>query len=128
MFNSTSGFARAYACLAAAFLLIVCRMPLQAQSVTGAIQGTVVDQSGAVLPGVTVTVTNTRHRRVRTIVTDATGTFRAELLPVGPYDVLGGTAGFAPAEAERTSSVTVGSIADLADRDARRRAWPNRSP
>jgi outer membrane receptor protein involved in Fe transport len=58
-----------------------------AQSVTGSIQGTVVDQSGAVLPGVTVTVTNTATHIARSTVTDDTGTFRAELLPVGAYDV-----------------------------------------
>src|SRR5262249_51265521 len=56
-----------------------------AQSVNGSIQGTVVDQSGAVLPGVTVTVTNTSTGITRTTITDETGTFRAELLPVGTY-------------------------------------------
>src|SRR4029079_1666723 len=60
--------------------------PAAAQSVTGSIQGTVVDQSGAVLPGVTVTVTNTATGVARSTTTDDTGSFRAELLPVGVYD------------------------------------------
>jgi outer membrane receptor protein involved in Fe transport len=68
----------------------------RAQSVTGSIQGLVVDQSGAVLPGVTVTVTNTATGSTRATVTDATGTFRAELLPVGPYELSADLSGFAP--------------------------------
>src|SRR5262249_38762952 len=65
-----------------------------AQSVTGSIQGTVVDQSGAVLPGVTITVTNTSTGVSRSIVTDDTGSFRAELLPVGVYEVAAELQGF----------------------------------
>jgi hypothetical protein len=65
-----------------------------AQSVTGSIQGTVVDQSGAVLPGVTVTVTNTATGAARRSVTDAAGLFSAELLPVGPYDLSADLSGF----------------------------------
>jgi hypothetical protein len=65
-----------------------------AQSVTGSIQGTIVDQSGAVLPGVTVNVSNSATGVSRTVVSDATGTFRAELLPVGPYDLSADLQGF----------------------------------
>src|SRR5437773_12064988 len=51
-------------------LLLVCAFGpvgiVSAQSVTGSIQGTIVDQSGAVLPGVTVNVTNTATGVART--------------------------------------------------------------
>ena len=78
-----------------------------AQSVTGSIQGSVVDQTG-VLPGVTVVVTNTATAAARTMVTDATGTFRAELLPVGQYDLSAELQGFAPRK-QTGVEVTVGS-------------------
>ena len=69
--------------------------PAYAQSATGDIQGTVVDQSGAVLPGVTVTVTNTATGVQREAVTDAAGRFAAPGLQVGPYEVTAALQGFA---------------------------------
>src|SRR5215208_7163659 len=80
-----------------------------AQSVTGSIQGTVVDQSGAVLPGVTVTVTNTATGATRTAVTDTAGMFRAELLPVGPYDLSAELSGFMPRK-QADINLTVGNV------------------
>src|SRR2546428_3455462 len=79
-----------------------------AQSVTGSIQGTVVDQSGGVLPGVTATVTNTATGVMRATVTDTTGTFRAELLPVGTYDLSADLPGFTSRK-QPGIDVTVGS-------------------
>jgi outer membrane receptor protein involved in Fe transport len=67
----------------------------QAQSATGEIQGTVVDQSGGVLPGVTVTITNTATGATREVVTDTDGRFAAPGLPVGPYEVTAQLQGFA---------------------------------
>jgi hypothetical protein len=83
-----------------------------AQSVNGSIQGTVVDQSSAVLPGVTVTVTNISTGVRRSIVTDGTGTFRAELLPVGTYDVAAELQGFTAPKAT-TVALTVGATLTL---------------
>ena len=83
-----------------------------AQSVTGSIQGSVIDQTGAVLPGVTVVVTNTATTAARTMVTDASGTFRAELLPVGEYDLSADLQGFAPRR-QTGIAVTVGSTLTL---------------
>ena len=54
-----------------------------AQSPTGSIEGTVVDSSGAVLPGVTVTLTNSETGATRSVVTDSNGLFAVPLLPVG---------------------------------------------
>src|SRR5262245_11895587 len=80
----------------------------RAQSVMGAIQGTVVDQSGGVLPGASVTVTNTDTGIARTTVTDENGVFRAELLPVGNYEVAAELSGFTP-QKQQNIAVTVGS-------------------
>jgi outer membrane receptor protein involved in Fe transport len=69
--------------------------PAAAQSQAGgSIEGTVTDQSGGVLPGVTVTVRNTATGVTRETTTDASGLYRAPLLPVGPYEVTASLAGF----------------------------------
>ena len=52
---------------------------------TAQLSGTVRDESGAVLPGVTVTVTQTDTGLVRTTVTDDTGGYLLTNLPTGPY-------------------------------------------
>ncbi len=67
----------------------------QAQATTGLIQGTTVDESGSVLPGVTITMTNTATNFEKVAVTDANGRFRAPLMPLGPYRVTAGLEGFA---------------------------------
>ncbi len=56
----------------------------QSQAINGTIEGTVTDPSGAVLPGVTVTLTNTDTGAVRSVVTNERGIYRAPLLPLGP--------------------------------------------
>jgi hypothetical protein len=81
--------------MAAALLMWPLAAAARAQSVTGDIQGTVVDQSSAVLPGVTVTVTNTATGVQRELVTDTEGRFSAPGLQVGPYEVTAALAGFA---------------------------------
>ena len=60
---------------------------------TAQISGTVTDDSGGVLPGVTVTATQTDTGFTRTTVTDGTGGYVMPNLPLGPYRlevVLGG--------------------------------------
>ena len=52
---------------------------------TAQISGTVKDQSGAVLPGVEITVTQTDTGVARTAVSNETGSFVLPNLPLGPY-------------------------------------------
>ncbi|HVZ24376.1 MAG TPA: carboxypeptidase-like regulatory domain-containing protein, partial [Vicinamibacterales bacterium] len=73
-----------YALLAC--LLIASTAAAQAVS-TASLSGTVKDEGGGVLPGVTVTATQTATGQVRTTVTDATGVYTLQSLPVGPYKV-----------------------------------------
>ena len=74
-------------------LVVLCLFSLasalwaQSQATTGVIEGTVVDASGASLPGATVTVKNTATNFEQTLTTDRQGRFRALLLPLGPYRV-----------------------------------------
>jgi Carboxypeptidase regulatory-like domain/TonB-dependent Receptor Plug Domain len=66
----------------------------QSQATTGVIEGTVTDESGGALPGVSVTIRNTATNYETTVVTDAAGRFRAVLLPLGPYEVTASLQGF----------------------------------
>ena len=63
---------------------------------TAQISGTVRDQSGAVLPGVEVTATQTDTGVARTIVTNETGSFVLSNMPLGPYRLEAGLPGFRP--------------------------------
>ena len=56
-----------------------------AQGGAGQISGRVSDSTGAVLPGVEVTVTQTDTGLSRTTVSNETGFFTFPNLPVGPY-------------------------------------------
>ena len=48
---------------------------------TGALRGSVVDPSGAPLPGVTLTIEDAQHHALRTVRTNTQGDFAAEALP-----------------------------------------------
>src|ERR1700756_2559739 len=62
---------------------------------TGAILGTVVDPSGAVLANAEIKILNQETGAVaRSMKTDATGSFNATLLPVGTYTVTVNSPGF----------------------------------
>src|SRR6476659_1525831 len=61
---------------------------------TAQINGTVKDQSGAVLPGVDVTVNNLDTGVSRTTVTNETGSYVLPNLPIGPYRLEAALPGF----------------------------------
>ena len=69
-----------------------------AQTPLGTLAGTVLDQSGAVLPGATVTLTNTGTGQVMTVVSGDTGGFLIPQVPVGVYKVTVNLEGFKAAE------------------------------
>jgi hypothetical protein len=95
--------------------LILAAAPLHAQSTTGSISGTITDESKGVLPGATITVTNTATGASRTLVADERGRYRAFNLAPGPYAVAVDLQGFSPAS-RRDIEVTIGSeaVVDLA--------------
>ena len=69
-------------------------LPAHSQSATGSIEGIVLDSSGAVLPGVTVTAVHRDTGASRSTVSDESGLFRLPLLPVGTYEVTAELGGF----------------------------------
>jgi outer membrane receptor protein involved in Fe transport len=90
-----------------AVVALVAAAPVAAQEVTGAIQGAVRGQDGALLPGAAVTAVGP----IGTVqaVTDARGEYRFPRLPSGVYKVTATLAGFATGES--TIDLTVGSTA-----------------
>ena len=84
----------------------------QSQITTAVIDGTVVDASGAVLPGVEVEIRNADTNLTRTLTTDREGRFVALQLPPGRYTITLKLSGFATVVQEGVV-VTVGETVRL---------------
>ena len=78
--------------------------PVRAQAVYGSIAGTVLDSSGAVVPGATVTVTSVARKTVGTVTSNASGYYAKDRLLPGIYEVKSELTGF---KAKVVSSVSV---------------------
>ena len=68
--------------------------PVMGQAQNGEIFGKVTDTSGAVLPGVTVTIESPSLLQTQTVTTTATGVYRFASLPLGLYTVTFEMTGF----------------------------------
>jgi hypothetical protein len=77
-------------------LILGAPAPLLAQGGRAEINGTVTDAQKAVLPGVTVTVTNEETGLMREAVTDGTGRYVIPQLLPGPYAIKAELSGFQP--------------------------------
>ena len=87
-------FRRLLAISAAALIALTPIAFAQSTAINGAIEGVTKDSTGAVLPGVTVNVTNVDTGATRTLTTNAAGEYRALLLPLGSYRVRAELSGF----------------------------------
>jgi hypothetical protein len=94
-----------FTCASVALLGLVLSGTARAQTTTADIVGRVSDSSGAVLPGVSVTVENEATRATRTQTTTDTGDYVFNLLPIGTYTVKIELQGFTP----QTARVTLAS-------------------
>src|SRR5437867_10715776 len=94
------------------WLVFATLIAAQSQITTGVIDATVVDSSGAVLPGVDVEIRNVDTNLTRTLVTDRDGRFVALQLPPGRYTVTLKLTGFATVVQENVL-VTVGETVRL---------------
>src|SRR2546425_11611676 len=97
------------------FVLFIISVPsLMAQTAgTGALSGTVMDSSGAVLPGVMVTTTSVDTGQTRSVITGEDGTYRVTLLPPGNYSVKFELTGFNTAEVQSVKvNVTETAVLD----------------
>src|SRR5262245_15741806 len=66
-------------------VLLTATLALAQGGATAQITGTVKDPSGGVLPGATVTITQTETGFKREVVSDANGLFSFPSIPIGPY-------------------------------------------
>src|SRR5436309_384669 len=73
--------------LAISLFTLFFALPAAAQVDQGSITGRVTDQTGAVLPGADVTVTNTNTRVARRTTTNEIGNYTVPYLPSGEYEV-----------------------------------------
>ena len=74
--------------------VLLCPALAGAQAVTGTMIGRITDGSGAVVPGVTVTLTNTGTKLTRVVTTDTDGEYTAPSLPPGRYTIVAEIPGF----------------------------------
>lgn len=79
---------------AAIAVVVLCATSTFAQMQTGEIRGRVTDTSGAVLPGVTVTVAGPALLQPRIVTTSDTGSYSVPELPIGLYSVTFELTGF----------------------------------
>jgi hypothetical protein len=68
----------------------------QTSRVAGAIQGSVVDETGSAITSASVTLRNQGTNQTRTMLTNSEGFFRAGELPVGQYELRVESPGFSP--------------------------------
>ena len=98
-------------CLVAA---LVVAPQLWAQNPTGTLTGTVVDNSGAALPGVTVTASSPNLQGQRSVQTGGNGSYKLAFLPPGVYSVSYELEGFKTSVKEVKISAAQTSVADVA--------------
>jgi hypothetical protein len=90
-------------------LTLLCSLALaspagaQSQAINGTIEGRVEDAQGAVLPGVTITLTHADTGTERVVVTGPGGDYRAALLPLGSHRLRFELAGFKALERSRVT-------------------------
>ena len=87
-------------CLLLLALLAVFSSNLLAQAITGTVVGTVRDASGAVVPGATVTATNTNTGIAQSTVCNGSGDYTIPNLAPGTYKITAQSQGFSTAVAE----------------------------
>src|SRR5437870_104447 len=80
--------------LAAALATFLALAPAAFAQTVAQLSGTVTDESGGVLPGATVTVTQTSTGQSRFVITGAKGDYVFTNLVIGPYKIAATMSGF----------------------------------
>ena len=87
----------------------------QTSRVAGAVQGSVVDQTGSAVGAATVTLRHQGTNQTRKMLTNSEGSFRAGELPVGQYELRVESGGFSP-YVNVAIVVSVGTVVQIAVR------------
>lgn len=108
------GFLGSVLVCALAFSLVAAGGAAAQTAQVGTVSGTVTDQTGAILPGVSVTLTSQERGFTKTTTTDANGRFLFPSTPIGTYTVTATVSGFTDAkvannlvETEKTTDVPI---------------------
>ena len=116
MRNALACFIDVSARIAISLVLCVCVTPAAAHaqggSATATLSGKVVDDTGAILPGVSVTVTNLSNNQSRTSQTNGEGIYRFTGLAPSQYSLRAELQGFASYVIE-TFTLNIGAAANL---------------
>jgi hypothetical protein len=100
------------AALACLILAGVAGVNAQTRSTAADLVGTVRDQTGAILPGVVVTATNTATNVQRSTITQTDGRFALQALPPGVYRVEATLSGFV-SETRQDLTLRLGELVEL---------------
>ena len=96
-----------------AFTLSLLPVPATAQTTFGSVEGSVIDQSEARVPGAVITITNLQTNLRRIVISADRGFYRAPNLPVGTYRIKAQMAGFATVEAETRLDINQTGVVNL---------------
>ena len=83
------------------FVLFAGTLSSTAQTYRGGVNGTVTDNSGAVIPNATVTITNVDTAAVKTAPSSSAGEFLFQDLPLGTYSVVVSSPGFSTVKTDK---------------------------
>jgi hypothetical protein len=115
MFSLERGRPAGFSIAGAVVLALAFACAAQTSRVAGAIQGSVVDQTGGAVAGATVTLRSLGTNRTRTVSSNSEGSFRAGELPVGQYELRVESSGFSP-YVNNAIVVSVGTVVQIAVR------------
>jgi len=111
-FNTSAARSRMSRLALAVLLVMASCVHIQAQQTTGTIIGTVYDQTHAVVPSATVTVTSEDTGQTRVVTSSDQGLYRVAYLPVGKYSLSVSASGF-KAFVQKNIVLTVDSTQQL---------------
>src|SRR5690349_21218496 len=68
-----------------AILVLTCGLTVRAQVTTGTVRGVVTDQTGAIVPGATVTITDPAKKTAQSVQSGSAGEYQFNNLLAGTY-------------------------------------------
>jgi Carboxypeptidase regulatory-like domain/TonB dependent receptor len=99
--------------LVATALIVMVPIGTSAQTVTGILQGAVLDTTGGTLPGVVITIQHLETNASRELTTGDDGHYTAPFLPLGRYRVTAALPGFGSVVREAEVTLNTATVVDF---------------